>query len=407
MRYDGVLSKRDRRAAGAARAPTIKPAGGRGRCNGMDACRPGRRWRRLSWVVTLAAAGAPAAQGIVPASMAGREGGSSTAIPFGLAQPARIQCLYDAEELPWTGPRLLQSLALRADNDQPGTTSFPLKQYLIVHVQMSTAARRSDEASSTFADNHGADATFVAAGLRLSLPGQPPSPTAPRPCDVRIPFSQQPFFYDLSPVRGPRTHRPGLVVDLRIELQPAGDYRLDSPLQCASTITPFGRLGPACLTGRGLPLTITPNASIKAGDRVTYTVENMMAGALFAVVLGAQPGTGTWGALPLPYALAPHGAPDCWINTEWLAVTPGIADAGGRGQASYPLPANRFLVHRALHAQALCRDLTANPFLHVTSLGVSATVCGPLGVARVSALGDWQARTGAVSFGTSYIIELQ
>ncbi len=378
----------------------------------MESRRPARVGRAYSATIirrlAIGAAvfcGSLTAQVIVPRTMATREGGSSTAIPFGLSQPARVLCLYDAEELPWTGPTLISGIDLRADNDVPSTTSFAQKQYIAMHVRLSTAARRSDVASATFDDNHGIDATFVLTNSRLSLPAQPPSATAPRPCNVSIPIT--PFFFDLSPIRGPRPPPPGLAIEFRVVLQPVGDYRLDSPLQCASTISSFGSLGPLCRTGRGLPLTITPNSSVKAGDRVTYTVDNMLRDTIFVVSIGSLAGVGQFGGFPLPISMAPLQAPDCYVNTDWLLLTPGLGDQNGRGQVSYTIPPGRQLVGRSIHAQALCRDLIANPFLHVTSLGVSASICGPLGMARISALGDEQAVTGAVSYGAGYVIQLQ
>jgi hypothetical protein len=350
-------------------------------------------------------AAAPA-QHYVPRTLATVEGGSSTAVPFGLSQPVRVMCLYDREELPWTAPVVINSLHLRADNDVPGTTTFARKQYIVMDVRLATAARRSDAASTRFDDNLGLDAAFVLLDSRLVLPAQPPLLAAPRACDVQIPMSQ-PFFFDLSPVRGPRPPAPGLAVDFRVYLQPVGDYRMDSPFVCTSTLTSFGNLGPACQTSRGLPLSITSNNSVRAGDRITYTVDNMPRDALFLVSLGATPATGSFYGIPLPVPLAPLGAPDCWINTEWLLLAPALADQTGRGQVTYPIAPGRHLVGRSIHAQAMCQDVAANRFLHVTSLGVATSICGPLGITRISQLGDAQAPVGAVSYGSGFVMLVQ
>ncbi|MEZ5966244.1 MAG: hypothetical protein R3F56_20580 [Planctomycetota bacterium] len=363
------------------------------------------RGRRACCVVALVAGLAAAhasAQVYLPRSMATQEGGASTALPFGIDQPLRMLSIYDHDEVPWSAPTLVSALDLRADNDVPNSTQFAAKQYIDMWVVMSTAGRTSATASTTFDDNHGLDRVVVYSG-RLALPAQPATAQAPRPCNIAIPFSQ-PFYFDLSPIRGPQPRNPGLAVEIVVNLQPTGDYRLDLPVQCNSTITSFGQRGPACQTGRGAPLTIAPNSSIQAGDRITYTVANMPSMAPFVVAIGSQPGVGMWGQLPLPFPLASFGAPDCFINTDWMMVSPALADQAGQGQVSYPLPSNRNLVGRTLHAQALCRDLAANPFLHVTSLGVSATVCGPLAVARVVYVGGARAQQGAVSYGAAFIM---
>lgn len=353
------------------------------------------------------------AQYVVPRTLTTTEGGSSTAIPFGTDQPGRIQCIYDAEELPWTGALMIQGIDLRVDNSVPGTTQFALKQFIAVDVWVSTAATTSETVSSTYAANHGLDVTRVLANGRLSLPAQPPSSVSPRPCNVPIPFSLAPFFYDLSPIRGPRPRRPGLCVEMAIQVQPAGDYRMDSNLVCTSPWASFGVVGPACLTSRRqtgggyAPLGIQPFGigqtapSISAGGRFTYAVTNMPDNAPFVLALGSLEATGTWLGQPLPAPLFST----CYANTDWLAMTPGLGDAAGVGQLSFSVPIGRQLVGRWILAQAICRDLSANPAFLVTSLGVKAQVCGPLGVARVSSLGDPQATTGGISVGSALIFQ--
>lgn len=353
------------------------------------------------------------AQYVVPRALATTEGGSSTAIPFGTDQPGRVQCIYDAEELPWTGALMIQGIDLRADNSVPGTTQFALKQFVAVDVWVSTAATTSENPSQTYAANHGLDVTRVLANGRLSLPAQPPSNVAPRPCNVPIPFSLAPFFYDLSPIRGPRPRRPGLCIEMAIQVQPTGDYRMDSNLVCTSPWATFGVVGPACLTSRRqtaggyAPLGLQPFGigqavpSISAGGRVTYAVTNMPDAAPFVLALGSLEATGSWQGQPLPAPLFST----CYVNTDWLTMTPGLGDTAGVGQISFSVPIGRQLVGRWILAQAICRDLAANPAFMVTSLGVKAQVCGPLGVARVSNLGDSQATSGSVSVGSALVFQ--
>lgn len=374
----------------------------------------GRSGGRWSCGIALAlSATSVLGQAIVPRSLANTEGGGSTAIPFGLDQPVRIQCIYDADELPWTGAQLISGVDLRADNSVPGTTQFAQKQFIALDVWVSTAARLSDSVSATYADNRGLDETRVLANGRVSLPAQPPSTVVPRPCNVPIPFAVAPFFYDLSPIRGARPRRPGLCIELAIQLQPVGDYRMDSNLVCTSAWNSFGVVGPTCLTSRpqstgpNLPLGLQPfpigqsQPSISAGGRITFAVTNMPNAAPFLIALGSLEATGSWGGQPLPTPLF-HG---CYINTDWLSMTPGLGDNNGVGQISFPIPTGRHLVGRWILAQAICRDLSANPAFMVTSLGAKAQICGPLGIARVSTLGDAQATTGLVSVGSALILQ--
>ncbi|MDO8349061.1 MAG: hypothetical protein Q7T30_02410, partial [Planctomycetota bacterium] len=104
--------------------------------------------------------GSLAAQNVtVPAVMNGVEGGGGTSIPFGSNLACRFQCVYDAQELPWTGPRMISGISLRADNGTPTTpgAAMPAKGYIDISVLMSTTHVSSATASGTFEDNYGED----------------------------------------------------------------------------------------------------------------------------------------------------------------------------------------------------------------------------------------------------------
>ena len=109
----------------------------------------------------------------VPASMAGIEGGSGSSIPFGLGQAVRYMCIYDAEELPWTGPCMINAIALRADNSIDNTTTFPQVQFVDLSLTVSTSSKRAETASATFEDNHGVDKVMAIGQAHIALPAQP------------------------------------------------------------------------------------------------------------------------------------------------------------------------------------------------------------------------------------------
>lgn len=98
-------------------------------------------------------AGALAAQNVtVPASLAGIEGGGGTNAPFGGSLPCRYQVIYDAEELPWSGPRVLTGPPPRADNNTLDT-AMPAKGYLDISVLVSTTDVTLGTASAEFEEN--------------------------------------------------------------------------------------------------------------------------------------------------------------------------------------------------------------------------------------------------------------
>ena len=132
----------------------------------------------LATLPTFAAAAAT--QGTVPMVMAGVEGGGGTNIPFGGSQACRYQCIYDAEELPWTGPTLISGIRIRPDFNNGQLT--PAKGFLEVSVLVSTTHRDSATASTVFDENYGTDATWVIQNQVLQLPAQPAMTGSPLTC---------------------------------------------------------------------------------------------------------------------------------------------------------------------------------------------------------------------------------
>jgi hypothetical protein len=370
-------------------------------------------------VALLLAAAAPA-QGnpLVPATMAGLEGGSSSSIPFGTNQAVRLQCIYDAEELPWSGPRVINAIALRADNTDPGITTFALKQFVVMTLLMSTTSVRAQDASTVFADNWGEDATTVIANGRIVLPAQAAT-SGVRPCDILLTFDR-PWVFGSTPVRTGWPEPKNLLIELAIQLQPAGAYRLDNLGDCAAQNTTFGTRGPLCRTSRNAQLDLTAEPSLLAGGSFSWTITGMPTSAPFSLMLNVTSQGSLFGQ-PLPFALFDplnptgpvpgtpfqFGAPDCWVNVQLGHSIIGTADSSGVGRAIAALPAGRHFVGLSLFTQALVFDLSANPLLLVTSLGLRSTVCGPLGVARIYHVGNAAATAGQRALGQGAIFDVR
>lgn len=358
---------------------------------------------RLPGAVTVRllalAGGLPAtAQNVtVPAAMNGVEGGTGSNIPFGTNQGVRFQCLYDREDLPWSGPRVLSGISLRADNPIPGTSTYAGKQFLIVDLRMSTTDVTSATAVADFEDNFGIDVTAVMGLVPVALPAQP-AVAGVRPANIDFVFTV-PWVYGLTPARDPRNPPPGsLLFDLTIRSQPAGTYRLDNLAGCTAPQATFGNQGPGCATQGVSPLDLQPALSMEAGLPFAWQLRNVPANAPFYVFLNlTAQGTVFGQALPLPLfdpanptspnpalaAVLRYAATDCWINLEPGAGLLGTADAAGVGSVSVSLPAGRQFIGLSLYAQAFAYAQTANPLQLITSFGRQTTVCGPLGAVRI------------------------
>jgi hypothetical protein len=381
-------------------------------------------------VAVFAVVGVLAAQNVtVPALLNGVEGGGGTSIPFGSNQACRIQCIYDAAELPWQGPRALTAIKLRADNNTPNT-AMAAKGWLQISVLVSTTDKTALTASPVFADNRGADATWVILNQLFQLPAQPALPAGPRPANIVFPFAT-PWMFGLTPATSSLPPPQNLLVEFHIHSQPSGAYRLDNLGGCSSAQASFGSLGPACAVPGQPGVTVTGDPSMLAGSSYGWNVANAAPNAPYFVALDVTNQGGLFGspAWPLPYpmfdpanpaqqspALAALGypAPDCWLNITPVTLLGGVADATGAGIALGAIPPGRQMLGQVFYAQAVSFAQTANPLRIITSLGRSSTVCGPLGVARVYAFYNNLANpppppptSGLVQVGVGFILDVQ
>lgn len=362
-----------------------------------------RSWRVLSactWAAAIAAAAA--AQNVVPALLDGVEGGGGTNIPFGSSLGCRYQCIYDVVELPWSGPRVLTGILLRADNNTPNVPMAA--KTMTLSVLVSTTAKSAATASTVFADNHGPDATWVLQQQVVTLPAQPALPAGPRPANVLLPFAR-PWTFGQAPMWAPDDPPGNLLVEIVIHSQGSGAYRVDNLNNCAAVQADFGARGPLCVVAGGGAVTLAGDATMQAGQPYTLQLTGLPPTSPFLLLGGTTIGGGLFGnpAWPLPYplfdpadptlpsaAFAAFGgsAPDCWLNLDPTLLSAGVADAAGTGAIAVPVPAGRPVVGASLLAQALTLAPGANSLQVVTSLGRQATVCGPLAVARLYAFFD-------------------
>lgn len=388
----------------------------------------GSEFRVFLLTSALLASIAPAQNTTVPALLAGVEGGGGTNIPFGSNLACRYQVIYDVEELPWTGPRVMTGISIRPDFTPPGT-AVPAKQYLDISVLMSTSPRRAADASATFADNYGTDAMWVLDHHIVQLPAQPAVTAGPRPANIDFVFTQ-PWIYGLTPAIGATPAPSSLLVEIWIHAQPSGSYRIDNLSSCVAPTGTFAPPGPACAVPGKPPLELTADSSMLAGSPYSWHLANTDPNTVFFLMVGATNTGGLFGVptLPLPYPLfdpanpslpSPglpifnHPAPDCFLSIDPMFWFAGVCDANGLGNVTLPLPSGRAEVGQTYFAQALVVAPSANPLRIITSVGRQTTICGPLGVARVYSFYDASTvppqplpLVGSVQQGVGPIIEV-
>lgn len=364
----------------------------------------------------------------VPAALHGTEGAAASNVPFGSSLACRVQCIYDAAELPWQGPRAIHGISLRADNGTPQAagTAIAAKGFLDVSVFLSTTYRSSSTMSPTFTDNRGEDVSLVLSFQRIQLPAQPAIAAGPRPANIDLMFPT-PWFYGLTPARPNRPAPANLLVEIWVHSQPAGSYRLDNLGSCVAVASDFGNQGPQCTVpgAVGAP-TLSSAEAMLAGGNFAWTLQHGPANAPFVLTLAASNQGGLFGqaAFPLPYpmfdptnpalpaaALASlrWPAPDCWFNIDPGPMLFGVCDASGLGTIITPLPAGRQNVGQTLFGQCIVLAPTANPLQLVTTRGRQSTICGPLGVARLHAFysGTTAPLGGTLLLGQAIVFEVR
>lgn len=388
---------------------------------------------RRVWVIATVASALVSQNVTVPAVMNGVEGGSASNIPFGSNLACRYQCIYDAAELPWTGPRQINGISIRADNGTPLAPGLPIngKQFLDITVVMSTTTRTSATASATFEENYGEDVMQVLTLARVALPAQLAVGVGPRAADVDLMFTA-PWFYGLSPVRPNQPPPTNLLVEILILSQPPGSYRLDSFGACSAVVNDFGNQDPPCtvpgITGQP---TLTTDVTMQGGSSFTWTVRNVPANEFFVLGLNLTSVGGLLGqaALALPYpmfdpanpSLPPPGlpqlrwsAPGCWFNLDPVVPVSGVTDPLGVGRITSVLPTGREYVGLTMFGQAFVHSLTANQLQIVSTKGHDSTVCGPLGVVRIHQFYNGTGTptppppvAGAVQYGLGLVMEVR
>ncbi|MEZ6036286.1 MAG: hypothetical protein R3F29_02315 [Planctomycetota bacterium] len=368
----------------------------------------------------------------IPAIMDGVEGGGGTNIPFGSSQACRYQCIYDAEELPWSGPRVITGIRIRPDLSTGAAVAA--KGFLQVSILMSTCPREASAASADFDDNYSSDATWVVQNRIVQLPAQPavtmPS-TTPRPANIEFAFDV-PWAYGLLPSTQGMPPADSLLIEIWIKSQPSGSYRVDNLSGCVAPTAEFGLADPLCAVPGNQPIALSGDSSMLAGSIYHWNISGASPSMPWMLMLNLTDQGGLLGnpAWTLPYPMfdpanpaqpspalslagLAHPAADCYFNINPLALLPGACDASGNGTIAAALPAGRQHVGATFYTQALVFSPASNPLWFISSKGRSTTVCGPLGVTRVYAFYNNTATppppppsTGTLSRGIGLVLEV-
>jgi hypothetical protein len=163
----------------------------------------------------------------------------------------------------------------------------------------------------------------------------------------------------------------------------------------SSSSTPIGN---GCRANNGTSTASQSVTGLGLGLTATYSGNSYIAAGGLPALLTIGTSSTTFQGIPLPFDMAPVGAPGCSLYNNWIAVfatatTPGVT---GTATVNVPIPNDPTLAGTTHFSQFLFVSAGANPLGVFTTDGAGNLLGGPLGVARIYAIGNPGATGGTL-----------
>jgi hypothetical protein len=331
------------------------------------------------FVLTTLAAGlaAQAPTHISPAEAALRLGRSNNSIPFSWT-PTAYQQVHDAASFSNMQPTVVTSLSFRMAS--PNSTGHTID----VEIWMAQSPNDAASASQVFASN-------VSPGTEMNIFTRKMFnlPTVPNNAWViSYPFDN-PFVFT-----GTNHVSWRAIVWGNSNNNQFFVYPLDAFNDGGSSTGNGAAQGCQAQNG-AFPATHFTYIGGPGGTARFEGYSNVSTGGLPALLVIGGSAT-NWLGLPLPYDLAPHGAPGCLISNSLTMVLSGVTNANRSGDVSItaPIPNDPSLGGAILYSQYWFVHPSANALGLFTSNSMTNTIGTPPGIARIYATGNPNATTG-------------
>ena len=318
---------------------------------------------------------------VAPASCAHDPGNTYIDPPF--ANPdSRFQQIYLGSQ---TGGFLARWIGWRMDSTEPNVQKGC---WVNLEVKMAGSDNSPDTIDSNFANNYSwkLPAVTVFSRKMVSLPDLVPGTFDPDKFDVKLPLDK-PFRFD--PAKA-----PNFLVEVLVGVNSwnhyiyywmDGDMSFQKPYSVStlvglyrSSTSGYRQRGYGMVTGFGVE---TAFPYVKPEIRMR---EGWLGLPQTCSLSGAAPGapallfTGTkntyWGGIPLPFDLAPLGAPGCRILCSAMLAQPARTGVTGKTALQWSLPKTPSMVGATFFHQWLVFDLKANGLGLVTSNAAGNTL---------------------------------
>ena len=316
---------------------------------------------------------------VVPAAQAAAFGNNNNNIPYSWT-PARYLQVFLGSELP-AGPTPIIGLGLRQDDSFSGFTAHKVDMALWI----GGTTFDHNTITATFDNNFNVSAqpkTLVFRQREYSFPQMPPSnPTNPADFFVNIPFDA-PYVMNVG--------SDNVVVETANYGNTNGNAVFTYPLDAHSgaTTTRLYALGtPTAASGTlgigyglvyafrqigatpAIP-TITNSNTPLLGGSFHYELLHSARNAPTGLIIGAS--NTMSGSIPLPFNMAPIGAPGCFLLASTDVILGMLTGPGGDLANTLPVPNNIALDGQSLYIQHFIIDPGTNP------LGITTSNAGQL-----------------------------
>ncbi|MEM7204774.1 MAG: S8 family serine peptidase [Planctomycetota bacterium] len=304
----------------------------------------------------------PAAGVVLPVFGSGVFGNSSTRVPFSYLT-TRLQQAFSGATL--TSPITIDRLAFRRDEQQADSPGYDL----VVELLLGYTDRAPNALDPVFANNPSGAMTTVLVTDTVRFPGTQGLPASADQFDFVIPLDQ-PFV--LAPTGNENLllearvyqhsegSQPfGLVFDAIQDASVGRVYTDGQPLGTSGAVENIG-LVVSFLAADDPP--IAPNLQAdgrpQLGDTFRVVLRHALPGS--AAVLAHGVSNVTWAGVPLPFDMAPAGAPSCFLWCDsWVAV-PLLVDAAGTTEFEYSVPTAPSFTGQQFYNQYWVLDPAAN-----------------------------------------------
>jgi hypothetical protein len=303
-----------------------------------------------------------------PANRATVEGVSRIGFPWGGNSPLRYQQICGLSADP-TAIGLMNRVAFRRDNDTAVTSGDYAAFNPDFQLSVSTSPRTTMTMSKTFATNIGTDVQVVHTGS-LNWPAQVKVPPGPTAFAYTVPFTT-PFLYVST--------TGDILLDFAVTSPNNTNTSFFADADSASGGSVSRQLGAGCPAGVNLVSVFT-----NWGPGSTARILQYSGAGNVPSVLSIGSTSPTYGGVPLPFDLAPLGAPGCMVYHDNLLQIQGTMSGTsgiytGRWDFSFVIPNNPMLAGFPVRTQFInLGDTGANNPLNLSvSAGHEITIATP------------------------------